>query len=241
MAGERMYPILPCADLDEAVGFYEALGFRVSYRQLRPNPHAVVELGDMAVHLAGIPGFDAAADVCSVVVVVPDPGQLHADFAEGLRGRFGRVPVAGLPRLLRVRRKQGTATGFSVVDPDGSWLRFYAAGAGEPDEGDGPSRSEGLARALEVAARHGDARGEDQVALDVLDRGLARHHDAAATDRVRALLYRCELLVRLGRTDEARTTLHQASATTPDAHDAQDAQAAQDLADELQHVEAMLR
>ncbi len=225
-----MYPILPCADLDEAVGFYEALGFVRTYQQLRPNPHAVVELEDMGIHLAGIPGFEPTTNVCSVIVTVPDPGRLHAAFTDGLRRRYGKVPVAGFPRLLRVRRKQGTATGFSVVDPDGSWLRFYATGATEDDD---PTVG-GLARTLEVAARQGDARGDDQVALDVLDRGLARHQDATAEDRVRALLYRCELLVRLGRTDEARASLHEASATTLD-------QAQTDeIADEVRHMRDLL-
>jgi catechol 2,3-dioxygenase-like lactoylglutathione lyase family enzyme len=40
----RMYPILPCPDLDEAIAFYAALGFERTYRQVRPNPeldHAV--------------------------------------------------------------------------------------------------------------------------------------------------------------------------------------------------------
>lgn len=41
-------PLLPCADIDEAVSFYEALGFRRTYRQVRPNPYAVVELGESA-------------------------------------------------------------------------------------------------------------------------------------------------------------------------------------------------
>lgn len=27
MPDERMYPILPCPDVDEAIAFYEALGF----------------------------------------------------------------------------------------------------------------------------------------------------------------------------------------------------------------------
>jgi catechol 2,3-dioxygenase-like lactoylglutathione lyase family enzyme len=35
MANERMYPLLPCRDLDEAISFYETLGFRKTYRQLR--------------------------------------------------------------------------------------------------------------------------------------------------------------------------------------------------------------
>lgn len=55
MRDERIYPILPCPDIDEAIAFYEALGFSRTYRQLRPNPSAVVARGELQVHLAGIP------------------------------------------------------------------------------------------------------------------------------------------------------------------------------------------
>lgn len=36
MANERTYPLLPCSDLDQSVAFYQALGFKQTYRQL---PH----------------------------------------------------------------------------------------------------------------------------------------------------------------------------------------------------------
>ena len=54
MADERTYPCLPCRDLDEAITFYEALGFQRTYRQLNPNPYAVVVREDLQVHLFGV-------------------------------------------------------------------------------------------------------------------------------------------------------------------------------------------
>ena len=226
MAGERAYPILPCPDVDTAVAFYEALGFTRTYRQLRPNPHAVVELDDLGVHLAGIDGFDPAASYASVIVTVPDVGGLHDAFAAGLRRAYGRLPGAGIPRLLRLRRKAGTATGFSVVDPGGNWLRFYQEGATdeEPEE-----RSTGLARALEVAARQGDSRGDEAQALVVLDAALQREAGAPAAERAPLLLYRAELLARLDRVAEAAEAL--AGAT-----DGLTADEAAALADDVEHA-----
>jgi len=49
MANERTYPCLPCRDLDEAIDFYTSLGFAKTYRQVRPNPYAVVARED--IHL----------------------------------------------------------------------------------------------------------------------------------------------------------------------------------------------
>ena len=129
MAGERINPILPCADLEEALVFHQALGFSVTFRQLRPNPCAVVELEDIAIHLAAIDGFDPSGSYGSAIITVPDPERTHAAFKAGLRERFGKVPIKGIPRLLPPRRKAGTATGFTVVDAGGNWLRFYRTAA----------------------------------------------------------------------------------------------------------------
>ena len=131
MPGERMYPILPCPDIDEAIAFYEALGFKRTYRQVRPNPHAVVARDDMHIHLGGIDGFDPEQSYASVIIVVPDPDALYASFAAGLRAAFGKLPVAGIPRMVRPRKRWGTVYGFSVVDVGGNWLRFSKLGDSE--------------------------------------------------------------------------------------------------------------
>lgn len=67
----------------------------------------------------------------------------------------------------------------------------------------------------------------------MLDRGLARHPDAPAPERVRALLYRAELLVRLGRGVEARQAFDLA-------HGLVDDDEAAALAPDLQHARDVL-
>lgn len=66
-------PILPCADLDESISFYEALGFERTYRQRRPNPYAVLELGDIRLHLFGLEDFDPETSYASAIIAVTDP------------------------------------------------------------------------------------------------------------------------------------------------------------------------
>ena len=201
MAGERTYPILPCPDLEEALAFYRALGFTVTLRQTRPNPYAVVELGEIGIHLAAIAGFDPANSYGSAVITVPDPGQLWESFRDGLRESFGAVPTRGIPRLLRQRRKAGTATGFTVVDSGGNWLRFYRSGATEDQ-----SRRTGLGRVIDVAARQGDTHGDEALAIAILDAGLLRHPDAPPAEIFEALLYRAELKGRIGQNPEGDLT-----------------------------------
>ena len=60
MPNERMYPLLPCADIDAAVDFYAALGFEKHVPPGPPEPHAVVARDDMHIHLFGMDGFDPA-------------------------------------------------------------------------------------------------------------------------------------------------------------------------------------
>jgi hypothetical protein len=222
-----MYPILPCADVDEAIAFYEAIGFKRTYRQVRPNPHAVVELGELGIHLAGIEGFVPEQSYASVIIVVPDPDALYQSFAQGLRKAYGRLPVSGIPRVTRPRKRYGTVEGFSVIDVGGNWLRVSKAG----DTEEAAEHAEaGLARIVEVAARLGDARGDDAEALKTLESGIRRYPDAPALDRARAFMYRAELAVRMQRGALARSSLVELTAL-----ELSD-QERSEIADELDHV-----
>ncbi|MCB8944748.1 MAG: VOC family protein [Ardenticatenaceae bacterium] len=209
MANERTYPCLPCRDIDEAIAFYEALGFTRTYRQLRPNPYAVVQREDIHIHLFGMPDFDPAASYGTVIIVVPDPDALYHEFAAGLRAAYKKLPTSGIPRILRPRKKFGTVYGFSVVDVGGNWLRISKAGDTEPEAGD---EATGLAGFVNVAARLGDAHGDEALALKTLENGLKKFPDAPALDRTRAYLYRAELAVRLENKELAQASLAAAEA-----------------------------
>jgi catechol 2,3-dioxygenase-like lactoylglutathione lyase family enzyme len=206
MANERTYPCLPYGDLDEALAFYEALGFRRTYRQLRPNPYAVVALEEIHIHLFTMEGFRPEDSYGSVIVAVPDPDQLYQAFAAGLRKAFGKLPIAGIPRILRPRKKYGTVRGFTVVDPGGNWLRVYRLGDQEQE-----GKTEGLAGVIEVAARLGDAHGDAALALKTLEAGIRRFAAAGAAERARAYLYRAELALRTANPELAQSSLALAS------------------------------
>ena len=210
MANERTYPCLPCRDVDEAIAFYEALGFTRTYRQLRPNPYAVVQREEIYIHLFGMPDFEPANSYGTVIIVVPDPDALYRDFAAGLRAAFGKLPAAGIPRLLRPRKKMGTVYGFSVVDVGGNWLRISKSADTESEEVS--DENSGLAGFIAVAARLGDAHGDEASALKTIENGLKRFPDAPALERAKAYLYRAELAVRLDNKALALASLSAAEA-----------------------------
>jgi len=206
MTNERTYPCLPCREIDESISFYESLGFKKTYRQVRPNPYAIVILEDIQIHLFGIEGFNPADSYGSVIVVVPDPDSLYRAFAASLRETYGKLPIVGLPRILRPRKKYGTVSGFSVIDPGGNWLRVYALGASE-QEGSA-EEVKGLAQIILVAARLGDAHGNEALALKTLESGLTQFPEAAAIERAKAYLYRAELAVRTKNRELAQSSLN---------------------------------
>lgn len=208
MADEVMIPVLPCRDLDTSIPFYEALGFERTYRQQRPNPYAVVAREGIQIHLFGVEEFDPEKSYGNVIVAVPDPDELYEAFAAGLRAHFGKLPSTGIPRILRPRKKLGTVRGFSVVDPGGNWLRISKLG--DTEEAAAHEKTTGLARVIDNAARLGDSKGDHVIALQILDRGMARFADAPPSDRVRALLYRAELAVRMDNRALAGASLDEA-------------------------------
>lgn len=158
--------------------------------------------GGIELQFAGIPAFVPEDSYGSVIIGVPDTAALFADFAAGLRAGHGKLPITGIPRITRPRRKQGTTGGFTVVDPGGNWLRIAGIGGEDVPEAGGE-----LARVLENAARQADAHGDVARAVQVLDIGLARHPDAPAVDRVPVLVYLAELAVRAGDHERAAAVL----------------------------------
>jgi hypothetical protein len=207
---ESVIPLLPCRHLDEVLPFYTALGFDVTYRQERPNPYAAVRRGGIELHFFGVPEFDPAESMGSVIISSRDTAALHAAFAAGLRAAFGTVPASGIPRMTRPRKMQGTRGGFTVVDPGGNWLRVTRASDGDGEGGpqDQPAPSEGrLGRVVATAARQADAHGDEAAGIRVLETGLARHADAPPAQRLPALVYLAELRLRTGDRDGARSAL----------------------------------
>jgi hypothetical protein len=199
MAHEVTIPILPCRNLEELLPFYESLGFAVKTRQTRPNPYASVSREDIQLHFFGLNDFEPESSYGSCIVVVPDADALYRSFTAGLRASRGRVPLSGIPRLTRPRKKQDTVYGFSVIDPGGNWIRIFQRSA-QPDRptGQGP-----LAKALDAAVVLGDSKGDLAAAAQVLDRALAREVEAPRVEQVRAWVYRAELAMAMGQLGEA--------------------------------------
>ncbi|MFC9690905.1 VOC family protein [Kribbella sp. NPDC056951] len=205
MAGEVAVPLLPCASIDEVVAFYEVLGFRRTYQQLRPNPYVIVQREDLRLDFFGMPGFDPANSYGTCVVMVPDTGEIFRAFAEGMRAAYGKILVAGIPRMTRPRKRKNVdnISGFSVIDPGGNWIRFFATkpAADEPDD----AALSRLGASLKSAVVMGDSKGVEEQAIRILDSALKRYRATATVeDLINVLAYRAELAIRVDDTAAAR-------------------------------------
>jgi hypothetical protein len=208
MANEVTVPLLPCRDVDEIAAFYGVLGFRITYRQQRPNPYVALRREDLHLHFFGMPDFDPATSYGSCLVLVDDIGALHRSFADAMRAAYGRVLIAGLPRMTRprVRRNMDGLTGFSIVDPGGNWIRVTASRAVTPEVREGR-----LAQALRDAVMTAESGSDHVRAVEILDAALARADaDDDAAGLVVALAYRAELALVLDDPATAEQALERA-------------------------------
>ncbi|NMO13684.1 hypothetical protein HPC49_00985 [Pyxidicoccus fallax] len=202
MTGETTIPMLPCVSMDETLDFYRALGFEMTYRQTRPNPYSVVRRGGFELHFYGLPGLNPASAHSSCLIVVPEVAPLHEALSEALRRTLGKLPVAGIPRITRMKPGQGR---FTLVDLSGNSLIFVKRlEAGAKEEDDAPRAGSPLAKALAAAARLRDLKTDDAAAAKVLDAALARDEPSDPVERARALAARAELAVALGEVERAR-------------------------------------
>lgn len=211
MADEITIPALPCRSINETVDFYEALGFEITYRQTRPNGYACVQREGIELHFFALRSLDPAQSYSTCIVLVSDADALYAAFASSLRQHYGRLPVAGIPRISRPNNNNSAGERrFNVVDPGGNWIRFIQKGQPAPNEAEAglaeaaPTR---LSRATHAAELLADSKGDFAAAATMLDTALAREEPAPPVHRLRALLLRAEVAVNMEDLPLARRLL----------------------------------
>ncbi|MFJ8581719.1 VOC family protein [Micromonospora sp. NPDC093277] len=198
MTNEVTIPLLPCASIDGIVNFYEVLGFRMMYKQRKPNPYVSLQREDLHLHFFEIAGFDPEQSYGSCLVLTSDIEGLHRAFAAGMRAAYGKVLVSGTPRMTRPRARKNNdgLGGFSVIDPGGNWIRVVRNAATAPEPATTPAGR--LAKALANAVVQADSRGDVRQAIRILDSALARPQaDDDPVAQVEVLVYRAELAMVL--------------------------------------------
>jgi hypothetical protein len=175
MPPPRTIPLLPCADIDEIEPFFAALGFRTTYRQLRPYSCLGVNGHGFDLQYYGLDGHTPESSHSSCLVIVDDTGQIWEEFASGLREAYGRLPVKGFPRITRPRPRKnaGGLSGFSLVDPAGNWIRFFRDGNSETQLAEVSRLGEAVRNAVVLADSKGDVAQAAKVLQGAINRAPA--------------------------------------------------------------------
>ncbi|MGP3989830.1 glyoxalase [Streptomyces sp. 3N207] len=200
-ANETMVPVLPCADMEATLAFYQALGFKVTYQQTRPYLYLALEWSGFAVHF-GRPPQDhdpAREDGGACLVMVDEVAPYHAALTQAMRAAYGKVLAKGVPRITRFRPGQ---TRFTLVDPSGNSLIFIQRDEPTELEYGGSKELQGLARALDNARIFREFKNDDRAAFRAVSSALRRHGDTAVPlDRALALATLVELATALNERD----------------------------------------
>ena len=168
----RTIPLLPCSHIDEIEPFFAAMGFRTTYRQVRPYQALAVAGHGIDLQYYGLEGHTPEASHSSCIVIVEDTGPIWEELATGLREAYGRLPVKGFPRITRPRARKnvGGLSGFSLVDPAGNWIRFFRGGNAE----NAPAATSRLGEAVQNAVVLADSKGDVPQASRILQGALRR-------------------------------------------------------------------
>ncbi|ROO86895.1 hypothetical protein EDD29_4478 [Actinocorallia herbida] len=206
---ETTVPLMPCASVEETVGFYEALGFETTYKQNRPYVYLVVRWSGFQLHFGPAPeGLDPSRGTSGGCLVLVDAvAPYHAAFVAAMRRTYGKVLGSGLPRITRHRPG---ASRFTLYDPSGNSIIFIQRDEPAEVEYGGSKKLTGLAKALDNARILREFKNDDLQAFRALKSAIRRHGaDAPAAERAIVLCHLIDLATILGEaTDPWLTDLH---------------------------------
>ncbi|WP_218106613.1 glyoxalase [Micromonospora pallida] len=200
---ETTVPLLPCVSPDETLAFYQALGFRVTYRQTRPYVYLAFAWSGFELHFGSAPPHvdPSQENAGGCLVMVDAVAPYHAAFSAAMRGAYGKVLARGVPRITRYRPG---ASRFTLVDPSGNSIIFIQRDEEETLEYGGSKQLQGIPRALDNARIFREFKNDDRAAVRTLTSALRRHGDTAPpVERALALAALAELAVALEEPDQA--------------------------------------
>ncbi|MFF5180638.1 glyoxalase [Micromonospora sp. NPDC000316] len=199
---ETAVPLLHCVSPEATLAFWRALGFDVTYEQIKPYVYLAFSWSGFHLHYGSAPkDLDPTKETSGGCLVMVDAvAPYHAAFTEAMRRAYGKVLVKGLPRMTRYRPG---ASRFSIVDPSGNTVTFIRRDEPEDLEYGGSKDLQGLARVLDNARILREFKTDDRAAYRALNSGLRRHGDTApAVEQAMALAGLIELSVALGKDEQ---------------------------------------
>ncbi len=203
MPNESVVPMLPCVSAEETLDFYQALGFKVTWKQTRPYLYLAFEISGFEVHFKDPPaGLDPAEERsggCLIMVDAVEP--YYAFIVDAMRQKYGKILTKGLPRVTRYRTG---ASRFTLIDPSGNSIVFIRRDEPEELEYGGSRNLQGLAKAMDNARIFRDFKSDDKSAARIIRSALRRYESSASSiEKAVAFANLAELCIAMESMEEA--------------------------------------
>lgn len=209
LENETTVPMLPCVSVDDTLTFYQALGFKVTWKQAKPYVYIALKWSGFELHFRKPPkGMDPSEeDGGACLIMVDAVAPYHAAFTQAMRQTYGKVLATGRPRITRYR---SGASRFTLIDPSGNSIIFIQRDEPAELEYGGSKNLEGLARALDNARIFREFKNDDRAAFRTVNSALRKYGDQApAVDRALALATLVELATALAEGDKIEAWIEQ--------------------------------
>jgi len=112
-------PIFPSRDFDKTIAFYDQLGFRVELHMPGTTGYLILTNGPMELHFFPHPTLDPTTSVVGTYVRTDDIDSLYVIISPD-----DHLPTTGIPRYEAPEDRPWGMREFSIVDEDGSLLKF---------------------------------------------------------------------------------------------------------------------
>lgn len=205
-------PIFPCRSIDEQLGFYQALGFEVTYRQAKPNLYACVRHRIAELHFFVLKQMDPSNSYSMCYISVPDVDAVYGEFCENLKKAYQKIPSKVFPRVGKLNNLAEDRR-FNLIDPAGNRLLIGQKHASAKPIQNNHTLAEHpprFANAYETAYRLAYAKDEPAAAAKALDLVLSKAEEAPAILRYKAFVLRADIAASMDEIHVAKAFIQEA-------------------------------
>ena len=211
MSEEQAIPVFPCASPEETLEFYQALGFEVTHRQVKPYVYLAVKRGGFDLHFVGGGKPDPEGGSATCLVMVDDVGPHHRAFAAALKASSAGCRPPGCPASRDCVRARADSRWSTRPATRSSSSPAMSRSTSIPTRSSGRS-CRPWSGPWRRPPTSGTCGGRTLQAAKALDLALRKNPDAPPIERARVLAARVELAVAMGDEERARSAREELAA-----------------------------
>ncbi len=187
-------PTLSCNEIEATLTFWEILGFKITYKMLRPYQYGVVERNGYELHFARLKELDITKNEDGCLIMVSDVKKAYKELTQKLKENLGKIPNSGIPRISRMKPE---ASRFTLIDVSGNCVIFIMDDEKDEEiykQADNTNQTP-LQQSIATAIRFRDYKEDEKKASQTLEIALKISENEALIDIAEALIMRIDLAI----------------------------------------------